>query len=145
MEINGKKVINATKNLEIHIQPKDIDSAKTKDPGACAAALALCREYDCSQARVHLSVTYLEYKPHWVRYVTPDSLGREIVAIDRGGQFFPGTHTLKKIPPSYVAKLAGGKRQGSKTGDRRTKAQRKGKPTKPQHRIEGVRPRGANI
>ena len=142
MEINGKKVINAKAKLAVHITQRDITQAKAKDPGGCAAARAIVREGLCKQARVHLDRTYLEIEEAWVRYRTPSSLRNEIIAIDRGGAFMPGEHELKVLSKSARAAL--GKRQGSTTGDRRSERPKK-KIARPNHRIEGVRSKGANV
>src|SRR6266436_383245 len=143
MEINGKSVVNATQAHKIEIKPIDIARAKEKDPGGCAAARAIIREGSCKAARVHLDRTYIEHDKVWVRYRTPISLRNEIIAIDRGGEFYPGEHELKVLCKSARERLEQGKRQGSKTGDRRTKAQRK-RIARPNHMIEGVRSKGAN-
>jgi hypothetical protein len=143
MEINGKPVVNGKTKLVVHITQRDITQAKAKDPGGCAAARAIVREGLCKQARVHLDRTYLENETAWVRYRTPTSLRNEIIAIDRGGAFMPGEHELKVLSKSAQAKF--GKRQGSTTGDRRTKQQRRKRIARPNHQIEGVRSKGANV
>jgi len=143
MEINGKPVINATKAHKIEIKPIDITRAKGKDPGACAAAKAIIREGDCMAARVHLDRTYLEYKKEWIRFRTPQSLRNEIIALDRGGQFYPGEHELKVLCKSAREELERGVRQGSKIGDKRAERPRR-KIARTNHMIEGVRSYGAN-
>jgi hypothetical protein len=40
VEINGKKVVDATKPLHISISKNDAKMGKNKDPGGCAAARA---------------------------------------------------------------------------------------------------------
>lgn len=137
MEINGSKVVDATKKIVLKITERDVKKGNTKDPGACAAALACMRELpNCTEARVHLGRTYVKTGRNWTRFQTPHSLRSEIVAFDRGGEFAPGEYTLSPLQPT---KKASGKRQGTSTP--------KKKPSKPRakyHTISGVRAHGAN-
>lgn len=96
MEINGKKVVDARKPVEIHITQRDALVGANKNPSGCAAALAAKRDIaGCVSARVHIGCVYIEQKNHWVRYLTPKALRTEIVAFDRGGSFQPGDYVLK--------------------------------------------------
>lgn len=115
MEINGKKVVNATKPLVLQITQGDCDNGKTKDPGGCAAARALKRQLHVTKARVHLGRVYVERSDSWVRYHTPVSLKAEIIAFDRGGSFEPGEYKLSPMQPSKRT----GKKQGAKTKPKR--------------------------
>lgn len=154
MEINGKKVVDATKRAAIYITQTDTVKGANKDPGACAAARAAKRDIvDCLSARVHIGRVYVEHKDKWVRYFTPDRLRTEIVAFDRGGTFAPGKYEL--LPPSPC----------ERENVRRTSAQRLKDlaaidPNRPnhvkrsrktlkvakikRHAVSGVRPSGAN-
>jgi hypothetical protein len=143
MEINGKPVLNAKKPHKIEIKQVDITKASPKDPGACAAARAILREGTCLAARVHLDRTYIEHEKHWTRFRTPESLRNEIIAIDRGGAFYPGTHELKVLSKSAQEALEKGRRQGTTKGDDKRDSRRKIQ-VRPRHTIEGVRSKGAN-
>lgn len=135
MQINGLPVVDAKKRITITISEQDVAKGKSKDPASCAAARACKREVPkCTQARVHISRTYLKIKGRWMRYHTPVSLRSEIVAFDRGASFDPGTFVLAPLQPS---KKATGRRQGS------SKPKRKG-PKRPYHHTVGVREFGAN-
>ncbi len=117
MKFRGLPVKDATKNLEIEIEKVDVVGSRKKDPMNCAAARALKREYKCPEAAVFSSRTYLKEKDHWVRYITPEAVTREIISFDRGSEFEPGSYELKK--PSKMEKL--GSHVGAKTGPKENK------------------------
>lgn len=143
MKINGKRVVDATKNMVITISKRDAALGKTKDPAACAAARAIVRTIaDAKQARVHLGRTYIEMPDKWVRFKTPSGLKTEIVSFDRGtkAEYAEGSYTLYAPAPS------------DRLGNRPKplgKNQYKNKKRRPHiariiHHVEGVRARGAN-
>ena len=154
MEINGKKVIDATRKATIHITQTDTVKGATKDPGACAAARAAKRDIaDCLSARVHIGRVYVEHKDKWVRYFTPDALRTEIIAFDRGGTFQAGTYDLKPPSPaeSEIARKesrSGGDRHkdrnniAAKASVNRRKTLKVAKIKR--HAVTGIRPSGAN-
>lgn len=136
MEINGVKVHNATKPVVITISPKDVMRGNTKDPAACAAALACKRELHATDARIHVGRSYLKIDGEWVRFRTSAALRSEIVAFDRGGTFEPGEYLLQvPLKPSQGIKKT--KPKGTK--DNRVKIARK-----IYHKVTSVRERGAN-
>lgn len=102
--IDGIDVVDAHKKVVLHISPRDINSARVKNPASCAAARACVRDLNCKEARVHLSRVFLKMRGKWVRYNTPGSLRAEIIAFDRGGKFSPGEYTLMAPPPSHRAR-----------------------------------------
>ena len=89
---------DAKKPLQLEITKQDIVRAKPLDPENCAAACALKRQ-GFAEAVVMRSVTYVnrgsKESPDWIRFATPISLAREIVALDRGGRVEPGDFILK--------------------------------------------------
>ncbi len=87
MEIAGKPVRNAKKPVVLVITSDDVKKGATRDPASCAAALACKRQMNASEARVHTGRTYVRIKDEWIRFNTPVSLQKEIVAFDRGGVF----------------------------------------------------------
>ncbi len=159
MQINGQDVFDATQPLMINITDQDIAKGKGKDPGACAAAMAAIRSLKATKARVHLSRTYIELDPKvlgiksskekvWIRYQTPISLTKEMIALDRGGKFEKGAHKLgapykyhRLKPPKPAIQL--GKRK--KRNDKPTKTHPQRGNRKLYHRMANVRSRGANI
>lgn len=99
--IAGKKVVNGTRKVKLHISAADT-KAKKGDPQNCAAARAILRQVpNCVAARVHVGRVYLLKKDGlWHRYKTPDALRTEVVAFDRGGRFVPGDYELIPVSPS---------------------------------------------
>ena len=121
MEIDGLPVRNGAKKYILHINEADIRLGKGLDPGGCAAARAAIREGYCDFARIHVSVTYMRKKEwkYWVRLETPESLQRELIALDRNGEFVEGEHILRPVRQSHRERE--GMRQGSSTGANRPK------------------------
>ena len=139
MKIDGVKVVDARKKVHIRITADDVIKGNSKDPGACAAALACMRDLHVTQARVHVARTYVKMNGHWLRFSTPESLKSEVVAFDRGGKFMPGDYAL--TPMSPAGRLGAVRAKPSKnTG---THPQRK-PARKVIHRTAGVRGYGAN-
>lgn len=134
--INGLPVKNGKQSILIHIDTPDIKKSIAKDPQKCPAATACYRELGCTDARVHVSRTYLRFNGHYARYHTSKRLRSEMIAYDRGGKFMPGTYELLKMQPSKST----GKRQGSNKV-KLTKAQ-KVKNKKHGFRTANVRPVG---
>lgn len=99
--IGGKKVVNGTRKVRLHITAADTKASR-KDPKACAAAKAALRQVpNCVAARVHVGRVYLLKKDgNWHRYQTPEALRTEIVTFDRYGKFQPGDYELIPMPPS---------------------------------------------
>lgn len=108
MKINGLPVTDASKPLTIKITAGDCKKGDSKEPQSCAAAQAALRQTSASEARVHISRTYLKFGKKWVRYQTPAALRQEIVSFDKGTGFSPGEYVLRAIPPSEIA-LRGGR------------------------------------
>lgn len=100
----GLPVVDSKSPVTIHVEDQDIKGARKNDPGGCAAAKAGQRELK-KDVRVFLTRTYIKSadKKHWVRYITPESAGREIVAFDRGAAFCEGSYKL--MPPCKGAQL----------------------------------------
>lgn len=143
MEINGKKVVDATKPISIHITKRDTTDGANKDPGACAAARAVKRDVpECVNARVHIGRVYVETEKKWIRYETPDALRTEIIAFDRGGSFSPGDYKLqvpaKRERPSGPSGPSGTMKGANKKRRKVLVAKVK------RHEVSGIRPKGAN-
>lgn len=142
-KINGKKVVNGTRRITLHISPHEAKSAKTKDPGDCAAARAAIREIpNCTAARIHLGRAYIFNKKtdQWARYKTTDPLRSEVIAFDRGGKFEPGEYDLRPLSKSdLLPKRTNTDR--SKGGSGSSNIQ---KMPRKLHVVKGVRRWGAN-
>lgn len=143
MEINGKKVVDATKPIAIHITKRDTTGGDNKNPSSCAAALAVKRDIpECVNARVHIGRIYVETPKQWVRYNTPDALRTEIIAFDRGGSFAPGEYKLQ-VPEK---RKASGSNTNRNTGKARTRPGKRAALVArvKRHEVTGIRPKGAN-
>lgn len=138
MEIAGKKVVDARKRIILHITKGDVERGNTKDPAACAAALACMRQFHTTQARVHLARTYILRGETWWRHRTCGPLRSELIAFDRGGAFAPGDYELGACQPSVHF---GVKR---KNYPKTNKHPQKGNRRKVYHVVSGVREKGAN-
>ena len=134
--IDGLKVYDARKPIEITITAADVRSGVNKRPDSCAAACAIKRLPVCQEARVHISRVYIKVDGKWLRYATPTPLRREIVAFDRGGRFEPGTY---KLIPLYKSDRSGYRKQ------RANNTAKKGRGKAPMRRIKpaiaGIRER----
>jgi hypothetical protein len=140
MNINGKPVINSKRKIQVEISPRDVQKGMTRDPATCAAAQCLMRSVrGILGARVHVSMTYIEFAKHWERLSTPRSLSREIVAFDRGAPFFPGTYSFSPLCESERAKYDKPRKNGGGASK-----QNRGLRQRPYHITEGIRERGAN-
>lgn len=94
----GLPVVDASKDVVLHIKKCDIDGSKKKDPLNCAAARAGKREFG-TEVKVFLSRMYVKNSKNWVRYLTPNNAAREIVSFDRGSAFIPGEYLFKRASP----------------------------------------------
>lgn len=128
--MDGLPVKDAINPLMIHIKQCDIVGSKKADASNCAAARALKREVG-SEAKVFLTRTYVKVGKVWARFITPESISREITAFDRGAAFEPGEYVL--TAPSKAARLDYKKKP---TGPKKA---RNGKSNKPRHVTASVR------
>ena len=103
MKIDGLPVRDATEALAFTVKPRDITKNGIKSPDSCAMAMACRREHHARDVRIHMKYSYVLEKDHWLRYRTPPSVTREIIAFDRGGAFDPGEYML--LPPYKSARL----------------------------------------
>jgi hypothetical protein len=152
MQINGKKVVDATRKARIVITDRDITEGDNKNPSGCAAARAAKRTLPhCISARVHIGRIYIEQEKRWLRYFTPDSLRSEIIAFDRGGRFQPGEYVLKTPGRSETEEArreyrerGGSAASRNKPGHSKTKSPRKVRVAMiKRHSVTGIRPKGA--
>lgn len=95
--INGKKVVDATYRMAVHVTPEDIKKGDPRQHNSCAVARACIRDFDALGAHVSLTRAYIEFPKKIVRFNVPPSLRNEIVAFDQGGKFTPDTYVM--IPP----------------------------------------------
>jgi hypothetical protein len=118
-----RNVIDASEDIILEITPKDVNNASTKHPGACAAAKA-CKRQLGHEARIHISRIYVKENGSdiWLRYITTKALRTEIIAFDRGGNFYPGKFLLKA--PTKSSKLGSDRNRNAKSSPSGRKKQR---------------------
>lgn len=126
MKINGLPVRDAHRAAVFVISKSDVSRAKSKAPDACAAALACQREFHTKEVYVFVSRVYVRMGDHWLRFKTPTSLAREIVALDRGGAFYPGEYKLSSTTESMALGVKHSKKRKPRTYT-------------PQHKTENIR------
>lgn len=126
----GLPVVDAIRPINLEINKLDVAHAKKSDPANCAAALAGKRILH-KEVRVFLTRTYVKEKKHWVRYITPQSVSREIISFDRGAAFEPGEYKMDRPSP--------GQKLGIKRG-KSTHASKSNNRKGPYHATVNVRP-----
>lgn len=119
--IDGRPVIDARRDLELEIAPRDCRNGDSKDPASCAVAHAARREVNAHDVRIHLSRVYIRTNEgNWQRYTTSAPLQKEIIVFDRGGEMMPGKYMLLAPKKSQrIGFYAGGKKRGKRGGTRR--------------------------
>ena len=135
------EVIDARKDLRVFIQPEDVSSATTKDPGCCVFAQACKRQFAATKVLFWRSVAYVELPgPDGKRRVERFSLSSEmrelIENFDKGNRVATvAGFELKKPRPSetFSGKLA----RNKKRGERRRKALLNGTSIRPKRGIQG--------
>jgi hypothetical protein len=128
----GLPVVDADEDMTLTVTPSDVAGSKKADPADCAAARSLKRTLH-AEARVYLTRTYIKTEDGkaWVRFLTPMSVGREIVSFDRGSQFECGTYVVK-APVST-------QRLGAWRGKKNTRPVESGRKMTPRHTTVAVR------
>lgn len=135
--INNLPIVDATKPVTITITPEDVKKGDNKNPSSCAVAMA-CMHAGYTEARVHLSRTYLRIGKKWLRFTTPQAIRTEIISFDRGASFQTGEYTMQPI--SAKERNMRGKAH-TLEGPKRGRPDHKRAPS---HVVRGVRAHGAN-
>lgn len=100
---NVSKVKDATKDIEIEVTVADTQSKAVRNHKECAMAQACYRTHIAEAAIIARKVVYLIKGDVATRYITPESVTREIVSFDRNAGFSPGVYHLRR--PSESIKL----------------------------------------
>lgn len=97
-----EKVVDATGDLFLPIEPRDIEDAKRKSLDACAAALCAKRYLGGEVIMSRSAAFVVNMETHVaIRYKTSAQLNRAIVVFDGGGPFKPGTYALRRPKPGH--------------------------------------------
>src|SRR6185312_6000284 len=86
-------VVDAPQDITIKVTVQDCQKSKKGAPSECALARAFERRFD--GAIISRTVSYLIKGSKAIRYMTPESVTREIVSFDRHHDFAPGQYYLK--------------------------------------------------
>lgn len=89
-----KKCFEARVPVNVEVTEADNKQGNRGDAMNCAMARAVCREFGADVAVIGMSYSYVIKGDTAIRYKTPVSLSREIVAFDRARKFEPGTYGL---------------------------------------------------
>jgi hypothetical protein len=116
----AKTVSDANDSISIHVAPRDQKRATAQDPSACAMARACQRETKADGAWIGIGVSYILTGTHLTRYITPQSVAREIVSFDRHQDFAPGDYYLAKMYRTREHRMGAGKKgpSGKQDGSR---------------------------
>lgn len=137
MKIDGKEVVDAKRDILLHITAKDVSASLAaggqRDGFNCAAEKCAERQLGVKKAKVNLAVTYVLKGRKWYRYWTSSPLRTEIVSFDRTGIFPPGDYWLLAVPKSAVKSRGKAHKLGA------PKHGRPGHHRKSAHVLEGVR------
>lgn len=121
--IDGRPVIDARHDAELHILPRDCKRGGRRQPDTCAAAIAAKRQLNAIEVRVHLSRIYVRSNEgNWQRYITTEPLKHEIIVFDRGGRMEPGKYMMLAPRKSQRAGYYHKGKPGKKTGKKRRPA-----------------------
>jgi hypothetical protein len=96
-------VVDATKPLDIEVQPKDVRNVHRKKHDRCVLAEVCKNRPGVDGVVVAISTVYIVHGKEATRYVQGESSRREIVSFDRSGVFEPGIYRLR--PPSASNRL----------------------------------------
>ena len=103
-------VRDAARDLSVEVTRRDLNSAKVRNHGLCAMAVACQRTEEADGMIISVNTGYIIKGKVAIRYRVPQSVAREIVSFDRGAPFAAGEYELKK-PYPYAA--LGSERQSS--------------------------------
>lgn len=116
-------VVDATKPVIVTVKDTDNSTSKKKTHDACALAHACERERVCDAALIFPRIAFLVKGKTAIRYRVPESVTREIVVFDRGGDFAPGDYQLS--PCSKRDRLGNKTPRNNSKRNKKTRAYRK--------------------
>jgi len=91
----GKQIYDSDYPLKIHVRAGDIETARRKDPAACALARCVIRDKHVMSARIGAKFALIEYQSHYERYsVVP--IAKAISVFDKHGVFIAGKDKNKR-------------------------------------------------
>jgi hypothetical protein len=116
---NGLKIVDAKKDLTLHLEPRDVRTASKKNAMSFACAQCAKREVNAVSAHFLRNRAYIEQNGKLVRYMLPQGVRREIIAFDRGGEVATGTYTLKRPSKSMEEERAYAKKYAKRVATKK--------------------------
>ena len=97
---NVRHVVDATSGVQVEVSSRDSQEGQKNQPTECAMAKALRRDSHADGVVIGLSRSYVIKGDTAIRYMTPETVAREITSFDRHQDFAPGTYALAPMSPS---------------------------------------------
>lgn len=95
------RIVEAKKPLLITVLKQDCRTGKKKSPMNCALARACVRDQHADGAMINIGTSYVIRGKTATRYITSQTVGREITSFDRHHDFASGrNYRLMAVPPS---------------------------------------------
>jgi hypothetical protein len=91
---NVEKVVDAHKPVRLNVTPEDVSHGREKDPQECAFAKACVRQLRADGALINITTSYVVKGRIATRYLTSETVGREITSFDRHRDFAAGMNYL---------------------------------------------------
>jgi hypothetical protein len=138
---SSRTIIDAKKPVSLVVTSKHVKNAVKKDPANCAYALCVKEALHADEALIFRTRAYVRTGERWTRYVVPNSVARELIVLDRGGEMEPGTYRLLAVPES--SKLGAGHARSpqpsTRAGRKEASTGRNRPPKVVHHRMKEIR------
>lgn len=119
---NVKTIIDAKRQVSIHVTENDCKNGEAMEPTECALAKAVKRQFHADVAIIGLGCSYIIKGDKATRFRTPERVQREIVSFDRSKDFASGDYKLSVMSPT--ARFGSGYNTSYKRKDRKDKRKR---------------------
>lgn len=95
------RVIHAKKHVIVEVSSKDCKEGKGFQTNECALAKAAKRQFKADGVAIRLSDSFVIKGKTAIRFMTPETVKRELVSFDRHHDFAPGIYRLSPAPPQW--------------------------------------------
>lgn len=110
-------VVDAKAPVFVEVLPEDGRIGRKKDPEGCAFARACLRKHLADGCIIGIAYSYLIKGSVATRYMTPETVGREITSFDRHQDFAEGqNYRLSAVTPSARLEAKRKRKRGVKNG-----------------------------
>jgi hypothetical protein len=117
-----KQVLLAKKPVLVEVHPKDCKDGKKLQTSECALAKATKRQFKADGVAIRMGDSFVIKGGTAIRFLTPQTVRRELVSFDRHHDFASGTYRLAAPPPSWSKPQSPKKSNGSGSRRSTTKA-----------------------